>query len=984
MTSQDDRVRLRRVLGTRACSLRLVLSVLLCALVLPMALPPTPAAAYNVCSDPGQPCTHEAMADFGIDLLGPGSEAAKHREQLRYGAGHEDGPPNDQEQVSDHIYGYPDHLILGAAIITMTHFWDADPGDLTPSTYGNFEGPVDIVDTSFIVTENALQKARHFWTLALGAHANGNKGKAYEYLGHIVHLLGDMTVPTHAHGDAHVDLFGDHDPYEEWMSNTTDDRKIPLTDAEKEMLGRLERNEGPPPPARFGPAGPLENSIPPGVDPLYWLLYTTNQRADFFASRDVDGDTFDRHGWVQPALDDMAANISSPRVQAHLDNNDDDDLLVVDNPFEEINDFDGDLSRIREVTYMYGIRAVAALYRHFERTVGQPTLAVGIDYVEDSDDDADTLDDADFYGKVTVNGKLGQNRGEAAVDTEVVENPGWAYGGTVPLTNTVPVHIEIWDEDGESPLVPSANFGDDLIDIDPDDSDDDRTLDLQVDMAKCIKKEAGAITGDVSGTCGQLLEAEGDHDPVLGDSERAKVKFRLFVPDLPPVANAGPDVQTPEGTDIELNGTGSYDPEGGPLTYAWDLDGDGSCDDSFGDSTPAFTTVGNDATTTVKVCVADTAGLTAEDTAVVTVTNVAPAIEVDDPAPVAENTGVTVAGTIRDPGWLDPLTATIDWGDGSAVENVAGTIENPPMRPDATLTFSTSHTYGDNGTYPVTVCAADDDTTPCKSIAATVTNVTPTAVIDTTGTVSVNGVPTVIAHAGTSVDFGARITDPGSDDLEVTWDWGDGTPPDTSTSLVNPPALDPPLSPSIQPRDIAAASDHAFGKPCVYTSGLAVTDDDGGSTTGSLNVIIVGNNHPNRPHGYWKQQNRYHAFGTGPAPDFDSGTLDCYLDIAEYMSRVFNERTAAATFAQAYDVLDTRSTSQVNELFDQQLLAAWLNFANGAIEWNRLVDTNGDRTADTPFLTAIETAESLRINAATTRGQLDAMKRIVESWTNLP
>lgn len=127
------------------------------------------------------------------------------------------------------------------------------------------------------------------------------------------------------------------------------------------------------------------------------------------------------------------------------------------------------------------------------------------------------------------------------------------------------------------------------------------------------KKEAGAITGDVSGTCGQTLETEGDHDPIVADSERAKVRFRVFVPNLAPVANAGPDVQTPEGTDVELDGTGSFDPEGGPLTFAWDLDGDGSCDDSFGDPSPSFTTVGNDATTTVKVCVADAAGLTARE-----------------------------------------------------------------------------------------------------------------------------------------------------------------------------------------------------------------------------------------------------------------------------------------------------------------------------------------------------------------------------------
>jgi hypothetical protein len=179
------------------------------------------AEAYNVCSDPGAPCTHEEMAGFGLDLLDPGSEAADYRQQLRNGAGDED--------VRDHVYGYPNHAILGAAIITMTHFWDADPGDGTPSTYGNFEGPVDIVDTSFIVTENALQKSRHFWTLALGAYANGDKPKAYEYLGHIVHLLGDMSVPTHAHGDAHVDAFSDHDPYEEWMSNSTGDRPIPLS-----------------------------------------------------------------------------------------------------------------------------------------------------------------------------------------------------------------------------------------------------------------------------------------------------------------------------------------------------------------------------------------------------------------------------------------------------------------------------------------------------------------------------------------------------------------------------------------------------------------------------------------------------------------------------------------------------------------------------------------------------------------------------------
>ena len=666
----------------------------------------------------------------------------------------------------------------------------------------------------------------------------------------------------------------------------------------------------------------------------------------------------------------MEQVIDRPRVRTDLDDNR--GLMP-----EGVSNVDGDLGRIRQVTYMYAIRAIAALYRHFEHTVKQLTLAVGIDYVMDSNNDADAGwgNDADFFGKVTVNGRTAQNRGENATEQEIVTNPGWAYGAGVPLTGTVPVHIQIWDEDDQSPLPTIFTGPDNLIDIDPDDSGS--TLDLEVDMAKCIKGEPDAITGDATGTCGQTLQTEGDND-----SERAKVRFRIFASNVPPVANAGPNVETPEGTDITLDGSGSFDPDETSLSYRWDLDGDGACDDSSGTDKPAFTSVGNDGTTIVKVCVTDETGMTAEDTANVTVTNVAPALEISDPSAVAENTAVTVAGTIRDPGWSDSLSATIDWGDGSAVQNLTGTSEN--QRPDATLKFGTPHTYGDNGTYPVEVCAADDDTTLCESITVKVTNVKPTAVVDTSGTVSVNGIPTTIAHAGTSVDVGARITDPGSDDLTVSWDWGDGTPADTSTSLVNPPALDAPLSASIQPRNISAARDHAFSKACDYTSGLAVTDDDGGGATGSLNVIIVGNNHPNRGHGYWKQQTRRHAFGTGPASDFDSGTVRCYLDIAAYMSRVFNDRTLVETFAQANDVFDTSSSNQINEMFDQQLLAAWLNFANGAIEWNRLVDTNGDKTADTPFLIAIETAESLRLNPTTTRNQLEAMKRIIERWTNLP
>ena len=303
------------------------------------------------------------------------------------------------------------------------------------------------------------------------------------------------------------------------------------------------------------------------------------------------------------------------------------------------------------------------------------------------------------------------------MDTEVVNNPGWAYGATVPLTGTVPVHIEIWDEDGESPLVPSLNFGDDLIDIDPDDSDDDSTLDLHVDMAKCISGEPGAITGDADGRL-RTDPRDGQATTIrsVGASERAKVRFRIFMPNLPPVANAGPDRHDTGGHRHHARRVGLLRPRGQAAHLQLGPRRRRSLRRLLRRPTPdVHRASATTARPSVKLCVTDDAGPDRRGHR--------------DGHGHQRRTGdrgratrrrsprtprSTVAGTIRDPGWLDALTATIDWGDGSAVQTLTGTLEND--RPDATLTFSTSHTYGDNGTFAVKVCGADDDTTPCKTV----------------------------------------------------------------------------------------------------------------------------------------------------------------------------------------------------------------------------------------------------------------------------
>jgi hypothetical protein len=198
----------------------------------------------------------------------------------------------------------------------------------------------------------------------------------------------------------------------------------------------------------------------------------------------------------------------------------------------------------------------------------------------------------------------------------------------------------------------------------------------------------------------------------------------------PPVANAGGPYTTSEGTDVTLDGSASSDPDGGPLTYEWDFDDDGAFDDATGPN-PTFDRVGQDGAFPIFLRVTDPDGATDIDGTTVTVTNAAPTVTLASNSPKPANVPVTVSGTVSDPGWLDSLTATIDWGDGTPVEPITGTLEND--RPDATLTFAKDHTYAQSGTYTATVCGRDDDTQTCQTILLTVDSTPPTCVIAETG-----------------------------------------------------------------------------------------------------------------------------------------------------------------------------------------------------------------------------------------------------------
>ena len=395
--------------------------------------------------------------------------------------------------------------------------------------------------------------------------------------------------------------------------------------------------------------------------------------------------------------------------------------------------------------------------------------------------------------------------------------------------------------------------------------------------------------------------------------------------------------------------------------------------------TPTFTLVGDNGIFTVRVRVTDSFGSSATDSSTVTVDNVRPVVaSLANDGPKPENTAVSISGVISDAGWLDTLTATVDWGDGAGAQPLAGVLEN--IRPDATLTFSNvAHTYGDDGVFVVTVCGTDDDgasTLPCGVTLVTIQNVDPTAVIDLTGTVNINGVDTFVAHVGEVIPFTADSFDPGSDDRTTTWDWGDGAPSPDSTELsLNDIAFnpDPDPSPSINPRTVTDAEPHAFGDACLYLVTFGARDDDLGSASDQVAVIIAGNAALQRGAGYWQTQYR-------PRPTaFSEARRLCYLAITRFMSTVFSEARALNTVAQAFDVMmiDQNDGDALQKL-DRELLAAWLNFANGAFDLTELVDTDGNGVADTPFATVMATAEAVRLNPASTSAQLLAQRDILE------
>ncbi len=184
-----------------------------------------------------------------------------------------------------------------------------------------------------------------------------------------------------------------------------------------------------------------------------------------------------------------------------------------------------------------------------------------------------------------------------------------------------------------------------------------------------------------------------DHDPVLVD-------LNLAV-NAPPTVDAGGPYSANEGQTVTLSAAGS-DPEGGAVSYAWDLNND-NIFETPGQSVP-FSAVDGSFSYPVQVQATDANGLTSVDGAVVNVSNVPPSVGAigGSSSPVNLGAPAAVSAAFSDPGVLDTHTAVWNWGDGSTS---AGTVSEA----NGSGSASGSHTYAAQGVYTVVLTVTDKD-----------------------------------------------------------------------------------------------------------------------------------------------------------------------------------------------------------------------------------------------------------------------------------
>ncbi len=299
-----------------------------------------------------------------------------------------------------------------------------------------------------------------------------------------------------------------------------------------------------------------------------------------------------------------------------------------------------------------------------------------------------------------------------------------------------------------------------------------------------------------------------DPSNALNESDETNNQMGVIVtvaPNQPPIAEAGPDVNTFVGELVVFNASQSYDPDGTITSYAWDF-GDGTT----GTGQAVNHTYTNAGVYTVTLTVTDDKGAIGQDTLTTVVS--APVekpdfaiTNVDYPAKVNPGDNATIMITVYNLGNESSNTSV-------SVYSNSGKIGDYPI--SLGVGEGTSVTFGlSNLTENTHLNISVDENNTVDEVNETNNN----AEID----IFVNESPVALFSQSTSngpvpltVEFTSQSYDPDGTITSYAWDFGDGT---TGTGQ---------------------AVNHTYTNAGVYTVTLTVTDDMGltDSYIGSLTV----------------------------------------------------------------------------------------------------------------------------------------------------
>jgi hypothetical protein len=311
------------------------------------------------------------------------------------------------------------------------------------------------------------------------------------------------------------------------------------------------------------------------------------------------------------------------------------------------------------------------------------------------------------------------------------------------------------------------------------------------------------------------------------------------------VANAGADRTVAENTPVAFTGT-VIDPNpanGSSFTLAWTAFAPDGTTTATGAGTSFNLTPRDNGLYTVLLTVTDLndGNRTYQDRVFVVVTNVVPNLGLLTGASIVEGATFTRTLTFTDPG-QDVWTATVDYGDGSPIENLTGLTPGTP--------FNLDHRYLDNGLFLVVFTLEDDD-----------------------GGRAVRPFNVTVANAAPVIDAGANQTIPEGTTVSLTPVINDPGPNDTHTFAWSVVASNGQVVPA------STASTFTFVPldQGTYTVTLTVTDNNSAASVDTVIITVTNTAPTGAPEGPAAiDEGTLYILTVGPANDPGTDTVTQY------------------------------------------------------------------------------------------------------------